>query len=207
MKRNLFFIIFIIFASTVFYRYGRTKSHSSKKIQVINKVTAPTPEIASNKHTKALKASPMAIAKSVPMEQVPDLPIFPQLQKLDTASLEAPLRNYAELKNNALDAIPLKDKIREEAKINPHFISPKLLKAGKKLGALKSFILKYPENQAMQKEAREFYEQCASYGEYPNSIRSLCLYNRRTLAKNRGKNFDITPYPKNIRKVIQNPAL
>lgn len=209
MKRNLFLIVFIIFASTIFYKYGRPKSHAAKQVQVTNKVIAPTPRVNSlvASHFPPKTHHKMPKEKPTPPPRQVIRPILSQLQKVDVSLLKGALRDYAELKNQALNAIPPKTELREEVKTNPHLPSPKLIKAGKKLGALKSFILKYPDNLAVQKEARQFYEQCATYSEYPNSIRSLCLYNRRALAKNSGKKFDISPYPENIRKIIQNPAM
>lgn len=208
MKRNIFVMVFIIFASTVFYKYGRHKLHVSKHISKYATKThqslPPTPKPT----PAAIKTiAPVASVEATPKQEKRPTPILPKLQKIDTSLLKSPLRDYAELKNKALAAIPVKIDLRKEVNRDPHLPSPKLIAAGKALGALKSFILKYPDNPEIQKEAREFYEQCAAYTEYPNSIRTLCLYNRRVLAKNRGKKFDITPYPEEIKKVIQKPGM
>ncbi len=210
MKRNIFLIVFVIFASTVFYKFGRQKPvQKIQKIQETKVDNASTPLVtASPVPNAAPTTKPEKRAKvRAEVNNKRDVPILPKLQKVETAYLKEPLKEYSEIKNKVLSSIPTKDELKAETQKNSHMPSSKLIQAGKELGALKSFILRYPNSSNVQKEAEQFYEQCASYTSYPNSIRSLCLYNRTVLSKNKGEKFDTSSYPPEIRKVIQKQGM
>ncbi len=203
MKRNIFLIVFVFFATTVFYKFGPkppTPTPSKSNLDKVKKATTPIP--AKVQGTPSAPPTPVASPPAQQVVEKESTSILPQLQKVDTSTLSGAVKDYSELKNQVLDSIPSKDELKEEAKKNPHMPSSKLIQAGKELGQLKSFILRYPDNSAVQKEAEAFYEQCATYTSYPNSIRSLCLYNRTILSKNKGEKFDTSAYPDEVKKVI-----
>ncbi len=83
-----------------------------------------------------------------------------------------------------------------------HSIPQELLQTGRQLGQLKEMVLRYPDNPVLQERAKEFYKNCADDEGYPTSIRSLCLFNRLQLAKNSGEDFDISPYPLEIKELV-----
>lgn len=207
MKKNIFLIVFVIFASIVFYKFGpKNTSPQQKETRPQTTATAiptsaPTTKNNNDKDLTKVQKSTSQPKKLITKKPKP-LSLFPKLQSVDLSNLKEPIKHYNELKNEVLASIPLKGELKKEAKNNPHGPSFKLIQAGKKLGSLKSFILKYPNDQNIQKEAEDFYEQCASYSSYPNSVRSLCLYNRTILSKNKGEKFDTDPYPEEIKKVV-----
>ena len=141
------------------------------------------------------------------IEKEADISLFPELRVVDLSKSSGVLKDFSEIKNKVITSIPSKETLKESASKNTHLPSKELIEAGKKLGELKSFILRYPDNAEVQKHAESFYEQCASYTTYPNSIRSLCLYNRSALAKNKGEKFDTSHFSDDIKRVILKPGM
>ena len=215
MKRNLFVIVFIFFSSVVFYKFGPTTPSKPKiaptgidpsKEQKL--LGDPTNSTTSVKPQKKLEAKPKeAKLEATPSPNVPSNPLYPSLNKTELSSKKGLQKDYFELKNNVLDSIPLKEALRIDAKKSPHSPSSSLIIAGKALGEYKSLLLQHPTSDEIQIDAQAFYEQCASYTAYPNSIRSLCLYNRTVLSKNKGEKFDTSSYPEEIRKVLTRPGM
>ena len=211
MKRNLFVIVFIFFSSIVFYKFGPTKTSKSeiaptgidptevKKLPIDKIDTAPS-KMDQLEDKEAKK-------EATPSPTLPNNPLYTSLNKTELTNMKGLEKDYFELKNNVLESIPLKEILRSDAKKSPHSPSSSLIKAGKALGQYKSLILQHPTNQEIQKDAETFYHQCASYSAYPNSIRSLCLYNRTVLSKNKGEKFDTSSFPEEIRKVLTRPAM
>ncbi|MCR9205407.1 MAG: hypothetical protein NXH75_12565 [Halobacteriovoraceae bacterium] len=102
--------------------------------------------------------------------------------------------------------LPLVSDLQSLKKGEAHHITPGLLKTGKRLSLLKELVLKYPKVKALQEEADSFYETCADDRDFPISIRSLCLFSRLQLAKNRKETFDISPYPLEIKQMVMELA-
>jgi len=210
MKRNLFVIVFIFFSSVVFYKFGPTTTSKpkiapsgidpSKEKKIPNDPIKTATSVKDQEKTEAkLEATPSPSA--------PSNPLYPSLNKTELSSKKGLQRDYFQLKNNVLDSIPLKEVLRRDAKKSSHSPSSSLIIAGKALGEYKSLLLQHPTNKELHNDAEAFYQQCASYTAYPNSIRSLCLYNRTVLSKNKGEKFDTSSYPEEIRKVLTRPGM
>ncbi len=215
MKRNLFVIVFIFFSSVVFYKFGPA---TTSKPEIVPSGIDPSQEkklpndqvnnATSVKAQKETAAKPKeAKLEATPSPIVPNNPLYPSLNKTELSSKKGLQRDYFELKNNVLDSIPLKEVLRKDAKKSAHSPSSSLIKAGKALGEYKSLLLQHPTSDEIQRDAQDFYQQCASNNTYPNSIRSLCLYNRTVLSKNKGEKFDTSSYPEEIRKVLTRPGM
>jgi len=198
MKRTFFLIIFTLFLISLFYYYSKSKpliktSNSTPTPQAI-----PNPSVEVKKEVVPIPAIPTPNATpAVTKKRVKTL-----LPLVDTSNMNEEVKEFSVLKNKAILLIPAKQAIRR----SHHQPSAALIAAGKALGELKTFILKYPDHQEIQEKARSFYEQCAATDSILNSIRSLCLHNRITLAKNRGEEFDTSSYPAEIKKVILRPG-
>ncbi len=207
MKKNLFLVVFIIFTSVLLYKFGPHRKFVTKTQEegvvpeVVPTITA-TP-IAKKEDGEKIESKDQVKDQNQNTDQNPP-PLLGELKLEDTTELKGSIKDFSELKNKVIASIPSKESLKEAS---PHGPSPLLVKAGKDLGEFKSFILKYPDNEVIQKRSEQFYEQCASQENYPNSIRSLCLYNRTVLSKNKGEKFDTSQYPDQVKNILLKPSM
>ncbi|MAF79361.1 MAG: hypothetical protein CME60_14480 [Halobacteriovoraceae bacterium] len=217
MKRNLFIVVFIFFASVVFYKFGRryevptphdSSNHNkiSKNTEHQHKEKVPPKAEATPLNKQTQENHPKENSKETKAKITQKTPI--SLTPVNLSQYKGELKELMEIKNDVLAAIPKKEDLSKLNEKTAHAgLSPQMIKAGQELGRFKSYTLRYPDQSEVQNEAQSFYEQCAGYNEYPNSIRSLCLYNRVVLAKNKGESFDTSSYPEQIKKVVHRKGM
>ena len=201
MKRNIFLVIFCVFAASVFYYFGRqnrpTLPPVTKEDKEPNEEATPqpvTPEPNPTAPAPETTTAPTATPSISLTEKMKN-------QKVESDGSQA-MNEYLKIKESVLETIPLKSDLPKEKKLVHNHVPQSVFEASKKLGNFKQQIMMYPGHKGIQEDAKTFYQDCAANDDFPNSVRSLCLYNRFTMAKDQGETFDLSPYPEEISKII-----
>ena len=200
IKRLQIFIILFLSSLTLYVLF--------KEVQKRKALNAPlnTPKKASQENKKKEKQE----GKQLPIEdnKAPNkTPEAKEESKESTprklsAKQKETLESFRQQALAITDKLPLKSDLQKLEEGQTHSIPQSLLATGRELGKLKEMVIKYPDFPELQKEAKTYYKACADQDQYPTSIRSLCLYNRLQLAKNNNEDFDITPYPLEIKQLV-----
>jgi hypothetical protein len=166
----------------------------------VKKTIAPTPKgNEGHEHHKEKKTS---MVRPMNDHKVPERKTFKNLKEKE----EKIVVQFQDQRDDLIKHLPLVSDLQKLDDGEAHHITPGLLQTGKRLSRLKELVLKYPKVKPLQEEANEFYETCAGDSEFPTSIRSLCLFSRLQLAKNREESFDISPYPLEIKQMVMELA-
>lgn len=112
------------------------------------------------------------------------------------------LLDFIKMHDDFKASVPLKSDLQKLEENEAHHVPQVLIQRGKDLGRIKEMALRYPKFTELQVEANEFYEGCAEDEQYPTSLRSLCLFSRIQLAKNKKEIFDISRYPLEIKQLV-----
>lgn len=135
-------------------------------------------------------------------DKIPHRKVYTELQEKDSKVII----QFQDQRDELIREMPLVTDLQRLEDGQAHHITPGLLETGKRISRLKQLVLSYPELKPLQNEANQFYESCAGDDDFPTSIRSLCLFSRLQLAKNRKEKFDIAPYPLEIKQMVMELA-
>ena len=105
-----------------------------------------------------------------------------------TAAEQAPPRlskeEFKALGETVLKALPDKDSLNGLRESDPHTAPLPILRAGKELDRLAAAVHDDPE---LTDPAINVYRECTASGDYPISVRALCLNHFRRLSRKTGK--------------------
>lgn len=110
------------------------------------------------------------------------------------------IKTFLLKKESIIKTMPLKRELNQAKDI--HQTPEILVQKAKELAELKEMVIRFKDTPAIQREALDFYHECADHVDYPTSIRSLCLFNRLTIAKGLGESVDISEYPLEMKRLV-----
>lgn len=122
--------------------------------------------VATDEITPPPAAAPVP---ATPAEQAP-----PKLSK----------EEFRELGDAVLKALPDKDSLNALRSTDAHTAPLPILRAGRELDRLAAAVHEDPE---LADSAINIYRECTASGEFPISVRALCLNHFRRLARKSGK--------------------
>lgn len=188
IKRVQIFIIIFLSCLTLYVLFKEVKKSQARREN--QKQEANSPTSAKPEKTPGKESAP----KPAPTPEARRKPLTPKQKET--------LENFRRQGEIILDKLPIKSDLQKLEENQVHSIPQELLKTGRELGKLKELVIKYPDFKELQDEAKSYYKNCADQDQYPTSIRSLCLFNRLQLAKNHNEEFDLSPYPLEIKQLV-----
>lgn len=168
------------------------------KTSSIKKTVEEVKEVPKSKEAETHDHSNHQVSKISNKEKIPERKIFKGIPEKEKKIVV----DFQDRRDELILELPLVTDLQDLKEGEAHHITPGLLQTGRRLSSLKELVLKYPELKPLQEEANDFYETCAGDRDFPTSIRSLCLFSRLQLAKNREEAFDISPYPLEIKQMV-----
>ncbi len=110
------------------------------------------------------------------------------------------LKIFIQKRDSLLETMPHKSDLQEEQAL--HHAPKSLIQHAKEIAEIKELVIRNKELTPLQEAALEFYHGCSDNPDFPTSIRSVCLYNRLTLAKTMGESVDISKYPLEMKRLV-----
>lgn len=122
----------------------------------------------------------MAVDEIVPPPAAAPAPATPA----DAAPAKLTKEEFRALGDTVLKALPDKDSLNGLRESDAHTAPLPILRAGKELDRLAAAVHEDPE---LADPAINVYRECTASGDYPISVRALCLNHFRRLARKSGK--------------------
>ncbi len=110
------------------------------------------------------------------------------------------LKIFIQKRDLLLETMPHKSDLQEEQAV--HHAPESLIQHAKEIAEIKELVIRNKELSPLREAALEFYHGCSDNPDFPTSIRSVCLYNRLTLAKTMGQSVDISKYPLEMKRLV-----